>query len=183
MIEKPKETPQEPAWLRSYKTRAAPFSSTGPKSSDSTTLAYTPSEKQDEKLGIDGSRADIDDEQSQYKPLSVAFPSTLSLGLSSFGRYVPPNLDIHPALRDAYRRDEGLKMNGSTDDKRSKIDNATRGPRSKKVADTSSGATKPETRHKRRALKHMKKKDEPMWKKIVRGCVRRLGCGGDGSRR
>ena len=148
--------PREPEWLRSYKTRAAPFSSTISKVPIHTPSAPTAAEKQHEPLSSEP-QSDTNEKISPNS-LSIAFPSTISLGLQSFAWYnndAKPESSVHPALRA--RSTQPSKLKGTSD--------------------TSSTTIRAEKSYQRSANKDTGEKDEPRWKRRLKGYLRRLGCG------
>lgn len=148
--------PREPDWLRSYKTRAAPFSSTASKVPIPTPSAPTAAEKQHEPLSSEP-QSDTNENVSP-NTLSVAFPSMISLGLQSFARYIDdakPESSVHPTLRAR----------------------STQPSKPKGTSDTSSTTIRAEKSYQRSANKDTEEKQELRWKRRLKGCLWRLGCG------
>ena len=153
------ESPQAPAWLRTYKTRAAPFTSNAAKASDASTLP--PMAKISEEVDFDKvhsrSESNAHDQPNTY---SFAFPSTLSLGLLSFDPpedTTPSQSTIHPAHRNIY---------SDTEDR--------------EAASTRSSVTiKDDVGQEQNTTKSFDGEHETGWKKMVKGWIRKLACSGE----
>ena len=156
-MEQTQEQPQEPAWLRSYKSRAAPFSSTVTKPSQPTPTRPNPAEDSQElKPTIEAPSAPVEE---QPNTLSMSFPSTISLGLKSFGQQekAKPDAAIHPALRDDFEGDAHYQG----------------------TSDSASTSTKVETVHKEQLYEKGKEGGEKKWRTLTRAWLQKLGCGRD----
>lgn len=146
------EQPQEPAWLRNYKTRAAPFSAVSAKTPVQTLPPPPPAEHEIPQQHDGQPDSSL---PGQHNTISIHFPSTMSLGLKSFGQPANPNPEssIHPALRGDYNRDVGHEG-----------------------ASVSSSRTKVEMGYKAHHFKKVEDKHETGWRTMMKGCIRRLGC-------
>lgn len=148
------EQPQEPAWLRSYKTRAAPFTPIGTKApNQSSTLSPIV------KLG---GEADVTKPEPQPEPqdhpntYSVAFPSTISLGLHSFGQHndIASQSHLHPALREVPNSAQGEKA----------------------ASESSSTTFRVERESTHRSSKALEDRTTTGWRATIRRWVGKLGC-------
>ncbi|CAF9927387.1 MAG: hypothetical protein HETSPECPRED_006573 [Heterodermia speciosa] len=153
------EPAQAPAWLRTYKTRAAPFTSTGAKASDASTLPPMTkiSEEADVNKVHSRSESNTSDQPNTY---SFAFPSTLSLGLHSFDRpedTTPSQSAIHPAHRNVYSDTEERTA----------------------ASNSSSVTIKEDIRQDPITTKDFDGERETGWKKMVKGWIRKLACSGE----
>ena len=147
------DRPQEPAWLRSYKSRAAPFATTtAPKPLGEISPLPRPAEASDRTAVHHKQTAPK--AQDPEEPITVAFPSTISLGLHSFGRRDETSGSIiHPALRGMSAEDEDRK----------------------RVSHNSS-MTKVEVGHEEPELKHVKIGGESGWRRALKRWIRTLMC-------
>lgn len=148
---------QEPAWLRSYKSSAAPFSTTTSRTPGGVSTLPRLAEARDE-VEIQKSRSEAN-VQDQDEPISVTFPSTISLGLHSFGRRedpVSPSV-IHPALRAT-----------------------SVGPEGRTAPSHNSSMTKVEVGHEEPEFKPEFKDVEPRsetgWRQVLKRWISRLAC-------
>ena len=153
------EPPQAPAWLRTYKTRAAPFTSNTAKASDASMLPPMAkiSEEPDVSRYYLRSESDTQDEPNTY---SFAFPSTLSLGLHSFGPpedTTPSQSAIHPAHRNVY---------SDTEDRQT-------------ASNSSSVTIKDDVGKYQNTTKNFDGEHESRWKKVVKDWIRKLACSGE----
>ena len=103
------EHPQEPAWLRSYKTRATPFSTRSTKATDNTSVL--PSVKQIEEQSSAKTPTQELASNTESNAFSIAFPSIISLGLGSFNQEGPATSlsVVHPALTEEHKSSETQK--------------------------------------------------------------------------
>ncbi|KAL8784376.1 MAG: hypothetical protein Q9195_009072 [Heterodermia aff. obscurata] len=163
-----------PAWLRTYKTRAAPFTSNTGRASDASTLP--PMTKISEEADVNKVHSRTEpNTHDQPNTYSFAFPSTLSLGLHSFDRpedttptlalhsfdrpedTTPPQSAIHPAHRNVY---------SDTEDRTA-------------ASNSSSVTIKEDIRQDQNTTKDFDSEHETGWKKMIRGWIRKLACSGE----
>ena len=153
------ESPQAPAWLRTYKTRAAPFTSNVAKASRASTpppMAKI-SEEPDFYRTLSRSQSDTHDQPNTY---SFAFPSTLSLALTSFPPpedTTPSQSEIHPAHRNVY---------SDTEDRQA-------------ASNSSSVTIKDDMGQDQNTTKDFDGERETGWKKVVKRWIRKLACSGE----
>lgn len=148
---------QEPAWLRSYKSRAAPFSTTTTRIPGEVSTLPRLAEAREE-IDVHHSRSEAI-VQDQDEPISVTFPSTISLGLHSFGRReepVSPSV-IHPALRAS-----------------------SIGPEGRTAPSHNSSMTKVEIGHEepefKPDFKDIERPSETGWRRVLKRWMSRLAC-------
>ena len=148
------DKPQEPAWLRSYKSRAAPFSTTTTRAPGEVSTLPRLLESRDE---VD-TQANV---QAQDEPISVTFPSTISLGLHSFGRREDTisRSGIHPALRGTSIGSEGL-IAPSHNSSMTKVEVGHEEPEFKDVED-------------------VERREEAGWRLVLKRWMRKLACNKD----
>ena len=117
---------QEPAWLRTYKTRAAPFSAAHTKIPTRNSPSPRPLRVHERPRRRERQQdVSVPDQQNNY---SIAFPSTISLGLKSFGLFAQPHHEssIHPALRSSSGWDSGHDGSSDTSSMRTKVEGGYR---------------------------------------------------------
>ena len=144
----------EPAWLRTYKTRAAPFSPVHTRIPTRNSPSPRPLRVHERPRRRDRQQdVSVLDEENNF---SVAFPSTISLGLKSFGLFAQPHLEssIHPALRSNSGWDSGNDGSSDTSSMRTKVEGGYRPQHNEKFKD-------------RRSVG---------WRRRMRRLVRRLLC-------
>lgn len=159
------EQPQEPAWLRNYKTRVAPFSAGTAKAPVQTLPSPPPAQVQ--ALPNEHDEQPDSSVPRQHNTLSIHFPSTMSLGLKSFGQPansepdsskqppIPePESFIHPALRGGSNGSTGNEGTSDSSSTRTRVDMGYKAHHYEKVGD----------------------KHDTGWKMILKGWMRRLGC-------
>ena len=126
---------QEPAWLRTYKTRAAPFSAVHTRIPTRNSPSPRPLRVHERPRRRDRQQdVSVSDQQNEF---SVAFPSTISLGLKSFGLFAQPPLEssIHPALRGISGWDSGHDGSSDTSSMRTKVEGGYRPQHNEKFKD------------------------------------------------
>ena len=147
------DRPQEPAWLRSYKTRAAPFATTtAPKPLGEVSPLPRPADTSD-RTAVHPKQVESK-VQDREEPITVVFPSTISLGLHSFGRdEITSGSILHPALRGMSAEEEDRK----------------------RVSHNSS-MTKVEIGHEEPELKHVELENKSRWRTALKRWIRTLMC-------
>ena len=145
--------PQEPAWPRTYKSRAAPFSAANMKAPIRvmTPPPPTPPQKRTKRQEQPTSESGTRD------TISIAFPSTMSLGLKSFGQPPEsrPDSSIHPALRGDSTGDTVHDGSSDSSSMRTKVEVGYKSHSYGKIDDETTGG----------------------WRRVAKSLIRMLGCG------
>ena len=174
------QAPQAPAWLRTYKTRAAPFTSGAARTPDASTLPPMGkiSEEPDVSRFFSRSEPNVHDRPNRY---SFTFPSTLSLGLQSFGE---PEDTTHEPEDTTHEPEDTTREPEDTTPSQSTIHPAHRivysNTDDRNAASNSSSVTiKDDMGQCQNTTKNFDGEHEPRWKEVVKGWIRKLACSGE----